>query len=276
MTWNTIQKLVVCLAICITLSMPAMAIFGLGDIVFDPTNFEEAVQQLLQMEQQYEQLVRTYQQIRSQYEHMVRMSQRVPVNQNARYRARATPWRSTTASNVYGTTGGWVNGINSGSGVLAGYQAATSRLKDYGSALNGIPDDQLDRLKTNYATVELADSANIHAIDTVGRLRANAPSVERAILDLEDDALSPADNMNTEIAVLNKINAANMIALRNQQDANKLLVTLAESQLVQNKLARDAEAQAINAHIRFRSEGKAILNSQSAGTSAAMTAWRMP
>ena len=31
--------------------------------------------------------------------------------------------------------------------------------------------------------------------------------------------------MNTEIAVLNKINAANIVALRNTQDTNKLLVT---------------------------------------------------
>ena len=35
---------------------PAFAIFGFGDIVFDPSNYAEAIQQLLQMEQQYAQL----------------------------------------------------------------------------------------------------------------------------------------------------------------------------------------------------------------------------
>ena len=34
--------------------------------------------------------------------------------------------------------------------------------------------------------------------------------------------------MNTEVAVLNKINAANVIGLRNRQDTNKLLGALAE------------------------------------------------
>jgi hypothetical protein len=78
------------------------------------------------------------------------------------------------------------------------------------------------------------------------------------------------------VAVLNKINAANLIALRNTQDTNKLLVSLAEAQIVAAKRSRDAEAQAINQHVRFMSEGKAALASQSEGASQAMLAWRMP
>lgn len=276
MNRKTIQKLVVSALISVAITMPALAFLGIGDIVFDPSNFQQAVLQLLQMEQDYEQQLRTYQEIRNQYEHMRRMAQRVPVNMAARYRALATPWRRSSASNIYGTTGAWTAGVNSGSGVTAGYEAAISRLKDYGGALGSIPAEQLVRLKTNYATVELTDGVNLHAMETVGRLRGNAPAVERAIQDLEDDSLSAADGMNTEIAVLNKINAANVIALRGQQDANKLLVALAESQLVQAKRARDAEAEAINAHIRFRSEGNAVMAEQRAGASAAMLAWRMP
>ena len=51
---------------------------------------------------------------------------------------------------------------------------------------------------------------------------------------------------------------------------------MAEAQLVDNKRKRDAEAQAINNHMRFRTEGKAILDAQSAGASEALLAWRMP
>ena len=81
--------LVVCLLVggLLFTATPAKAIFGIGDIVFDPSNFEEAVMQLLQMEQQYAQLVQTYQTIRSQYDHMVRMARTVPVNMSTRYRA---------------------------------------------------------------------------------------------------------------------------------------------------------------------------------------------
>ena len=84
---NLIRTLVVCLAICMAFSSPALAILGLGDIVFDPSNFEEAVQQLLAMERQYEQLVQQYVVLKGQYDHMRRMAQQVPVNMTARYRA---------------------------------------------------------------------------------------------------------------------------------------------------------------------------------------------
>src|SRR6266581_8102664 len=87
------------------LAQPAFAIFGFGDIVFDPSNYAEAIQQLLQMEQQYAQLVQTYQTVRSQYDHLVWMAKRVPVNMAARYKAVSTPWRTSSAANTYGTAG---------------------------------------------------------------------------------------------------------------------------------------------------------------------------
>jgi hypothetical protein len=268
--------LVVCALFGVMLASPALAIFGLGDIVFDPSNFEEAVQQLLEMQRHYEQLVKTYQVVRNQYEQMLWMAKRVPVNMAARYRAMATPWRPSSATNTYGTTAGWISGINSGTGVSSGYSRAIQRLAEYGGALANIPADQLERVKTAYATVELTDGANLHAMETVGRLRANATAVETAIQGLEDDSLSADPAMNTEIAVLNKINAAHLIAVRNTQDTNKLLVALAEAQVVEAKRKRDAEAQAINNHIRFRTDGKAVLAAQAADASAAMLAWRMP
>ncbi len=270
------QKLVVCALLSLILAVPVFAIFGVGDIVFDPSNFEEAVQQLLQMEQQYVQLVQTYQMVRRQYDQMVWMAKRVPVNMAVRYRAINTPWRTSSAANTYGTTGGWIAGINNGLGVEAGYSAATQPLAGYGGALGNIPVDQLSRVKTNYATVELTDGANLSGMETIGRLRANTRAVEMAIQGLEDDSLSSDPDMNTEIAVLNKINAAGLITIRNTQDTNKLLVALAEQQIVDAKRKRDAEAQAINNHIRFVRDGKAVLAEQAAGASAAMLAWRMP
>jgi hypothetical protein len=124
--------------------------------------------------------------------------------------------------------------------------------------------------------VELSDGANVAAMETVGRLRANAPAVEAAIENLEADSLSSDPNMNTEIAVLNKINAAGVIALRNAQDANKLLATLAEEEIIEAKRKRDAEAQAFNNHIQFMGQGQAVMAAQAAGASQAMLNWRMP
>jgi hypothetical protein len=267
--------LVVC-ALGAHLTRSAYAILGIGDIVYDPTNYAQALQRFAQMEQQYAQLVQTYQMIRSQYNQMIWMAKQVPVNMAARYRALYTPWLASSAVNTYGTTGSWTTGINTGMGVNSGYSAATQPLGTYGASLSNIPADQLPRVKTNYATVELADGANLNAMETIGRLRANAPAVELAIQNLENDSLSSSPDMNTEIAVLNKINAADLIGVRNSQDTNKLLVALAEQQIIDAKRSRDAQAQAINNHIRFMAEGKAAMAAQGAGASEAMLAWRMP
>jgi hypothetical protein len=266
------------LVVCslVVLAGPAFAILGLGDIVFDPSNLEENIQQLLQMEQQYTQMVQTYEVVLGQYQHMVRMAMTVPVNMVARYRALATPWQFSSATNTYGTTGGWINGINTGAGVASGYLQATQSLVGYGVALGNLPADQLERVKTGYATVELTDGANRDGIATIGRLRANAPQVATAIQGLEQDSLSSSPDMNTEIAVLNKINAANVIALHGTQDTNQLLVALTEQQIIEAKRKRDAEAQAINDHARFVAEGQAVMAAQAANASSAMLAWQMP
>jgi isoleucyl-tRNA synthetase len=270
------KKILLALLIAAVLVAPALAILGLGDIVFDPTNYEEAIQEFVQLSQQYVQLVQTYQMVENQYNQMLRMAQQVPVNMIQRYQALATPWTPSTATNAYGTTSGWIAGINGGSDVMAGYTVATSPLGTYGNAFGSIPADQQDRVKKSYANVELTDGANLSGIQTVGQIRGNATGVEAAISNLENDTLSSDPSMNTEIAVLNKINAANLIDVRNTQDANKLLVAMTEQQILQAKRQRDAEAQAFNEHIQFVTNGQAVMAAQAANASSAMLAWQMP
>jgi len=48
-------------------SVPALAIFGFGDIVFDPSSYGELVSQLSQLEKQYSELVSTYEMVTNQY-----------------------------------------------------------------------------------------------------------------------------------------------------------------------------------------------------------------
>lgn len=254
----------------------AFGILGFGDIVYDPVAVANLIRQLNQMEQQYLQLVQTYQTVRSQYNQMIFMATMVPAAARARYRALMTPWHNSSATNTYGTTGAWVAAINGGSGVDSGYRQAVQQLNQYGGALSNIPSDQLDRIKTSYATIELTDGANESGMDLLGRLRADAPEVETAIQSLENDSLSTDPNLNSEVAVLNKINAADLIALRNSQDTNKLLVALTEEQIVDAKRKRDAEAAAINSHILFMGQEQGVLRAQTGDPSARMLAYRMP
>ncbi len=248
--------------------------FGFGITVFDPSVYLEAVSEVSQLIQQYNQLVQTYQMITNQYNQMLWMAKELPGNL-ARFRAIQTPWFLSAATNTYGTTGGWIGAINTGTNVFGGYQRATEQLMPYGAALANVPADQLDRLEKHYATIELTDGANQDGMETIGTLRNNAPEVEAAIQSLENDSLDSDPNYNTEIAVLEKINAATVVALRNGQDTNKLLTTVAEQQLIEAKRQRDAEVKAINTHIQLMGQGQAVLSDQSSSWTSAMLGYRL-
>ena len=73
-------------------------------VVFDPTNYANALLRYAQLQQQLAQLITTYQQIRTQYLLLLQQSQLLPVNMVARYKSLASPWLPFTAPNAYGTT----------------------------------------------------------------------------------------------------------------------------------------------------------------------------
>jgi hypothetical protein len=270
------QILVAVFCVCLLFGVTvAKAQFGFGITVFDPSVYAEAITEVTKLVQQYNQLVQTYQMITNQYNQMLWMAKMLP-GSLARFRAIPTPWFLSSATNAYGTTGGWISAINTGTNVPGGYQSATDQLLPYGAALGNVPADQLSRLQKRYATIELTDGANQDGMETVGTLRSNAPQVETAIQNLEDASLDSDPDYNTEIAVLNKINAASVITLRNGQDTNKLLTALAEQQFIQAKRQRDSEAQAVNNHISFMANEQSLLASQKAGASDAMMNFRMP
>ena len=60
------------------------------------------------------------------------------------------------------------------------------------------------------------------------------------------------DETNTEVSVLNKINAAGVLTLRTLQDSNKLLASLLEQQTIIAKQQREATTNAINTDISRR------------------------
>src|SRR5713226_7347699 len=225
-----------------------------GGVVYDPTNYHNALLRYFQLQQQLIELKNSYTQLVAQYSLAVRMARNIQ-NMPARYRAQFSNWRNTAARDLYGNTGTWVSGVNSGQlpTVSTGYQQATTQLLQYNPAmLAGMTPEELERVKAQYATVELTDGANTTAMTTIGSLRANARNIESRISNLEQDSLSGDPNLNTEVSVLNKINATNVLTLRTVQDSNKLLASLLEQQTIIAKQQREATANSINADIGRR------------------------
>jgi hypothetical protein len=256
----------------------ASAQFGFGGIVYDPTNYHNALLRYFQLEQQLIQLRNSYAQLVEQYQLARRMARNIE-NMPARYRALFSPWRNIAARDVYGNTGAWTSGANSGEfpRVAAGYEHATTQLLEYDpAALGSMTRGELERIKSQYASVELADGANTTALATIGSIRGNARTIENRISNLEEDSLSGDPNLNTEVSVLNKINAANVLTLRTVQDSNKLLASLVEQQTILSKQQREATANAINGEIARRAHLEGNLSRLTSTLTDSLENFRMP
>lgn len=248
---NSVHKKILSVVFVMTLAVGS-ASAQLGGIVYDPTNYANAVLRYNQLVQQLLQLQLTYEEIVNQYNLALRMAQNLQ-NMPARYQAVFSQWRNGAALDTYGNTGAWVTAVNSGA-LGNGYQLATTQLVPYGPAyLASMDPQELSRVQSQYASVELADGANLTAIGTIGAIRENALAIQNQMANLENDSLSADPDLNTEVSVLNKINAANMLNLRSVQDSNKLLASLLEVQIIAAKQQREATTNAINADIQRQS-----------------------
>jgi hypothetical protein len=229
----------------------ASAQLGSG-IVYDPTNYHNALLRYYQLQQHLGQLQKSYAQITNQLNLALKMATFVQ-NMPARYRALFAQWRNVASLNTFGNTGSWINGINSGllPAINTGYQKSTTQLLPYsGDHLSAMDPFELERVRSQYASVQLADGANVNAMATIGSIRGSAQDIQTQIGNLEQDSFSGDSGLNSEVSVLNKINAAGVLTLRTVQDSNKLLASLLEQQTILAKQQREATTNTINADIQ--------------------------
>src|SRR6516165_7959271 len=144
--------------------------FGSG-IVYDPTNFKNAVLRYRQLRMQLAQLQDTYNEIVNQYNLAVRMAKNIP-NMPTRYLASWSPWRFASSQDLYGNTTTWVNGVNSGvvGTVLNGY---TPQRRRSGRSLR-----HSDASTGRCEVVQAVQSSQAH--DYAGSVGKTRPARQRA------------------------------------------------------------------------------------------------
>ena len=249
-----------------------------GGIVYDPTNYHNALLRYYQLQQHLVQLQKTVAKVTSQLNLALQMAQYIH-NMPARYRAVFSQWRAFTSGDLYGNTTRWVSAVN-GAGaqsVSPAYQQAIIPFLAYNqAALSAInPSDAL-HLKSAAASLQLTDGANISALTMVGNIRANAQTVQQQIANLEQDSLSSDASLNTEVSVLNKINASNMLTLRTLQDANNLRVAALEQQVLQAKQQRDTDAANLNYAAQIRQQVTQNLAPFNSNLTQSLSSYRLP
>jgi hypothetical protein len=222
--------------------------------VFDASNFAEAVNEFDQLQQMYTTANQTRDQIIQAYNLAHYMSQ-MPQDMYQRYKAQFALWTNLNAPNTYGNTSAWIAALNTGipQQSSAGYTAAIVQVNPYPASGFGQLDPATQAtIENQYATSDLAQGTTTSALTTLGQIRSHSESLNQQISNLEADSYSNDPTEQSEMAVLGKVNAANLIQLHSQQDTNQLLAAGIQQQMVAQKQVIDSQNRTMNQAIYFQ------------------------
>ena len=182
-----------------------------GGIVYDPTNYANAVLRYGQLQQQLAQLITTYQQIRTQYLLLAEASRSsCPSTCAARYRSLASPVAAVRRPRrAYGTTAAWIADRQHRPwrrGGLRARDAAAGRRTPAPSA--GLSAEEAARVAARYDRSNSPTASVTHGLEALGRSASARRRPWRPPSAISKRTPTRRRRAcNTQIAVLNKINA---------------------------------------------------------------------
>jgi hypothetical protein len=234
---------------------PSFALFGLGDIVFDPTSYASLVSQLTTLETQYKMLKNniTHFSFKQQWQTTLHTLEnanvanmfgetagiRIALNTNSPSTS-ATAWKTATISMNSGT-----------SSYLQGQSLGSSRM-------------------SQLAMIETADSISPDCLTAVGQYRSNRTENATANSSLLSDQFDSTDSTNSEVQQLNLLNAAEAQKLSEMQAQGSLHTCLAGQMTVANMERRNAAVEDLNTAV-FVQQQRATNDTSAAGES---NTWR--
>ena len=211
---------------------PSFAIFGIGDIVFDPTSYASLVSQLTTLETQYTML-------KNNIEHFSFKQQ---------WQTTLNQLKTANVANMFGETAGINIALNSNSpsASLTGWKTATvpvnSSTSTYLAGQTVGNSTQLSQL----AMIEMADSVSPDCLTAVGQYRATRSQDQTANGSLSLQQFDTTAATNSEVQQLNLLNAAEAQKLTEMQSQGTMQVCLASQMTVANMQQRNAAAADLN------------------------------
>lgn len=210
---------------------PSFALFGLGDIVFDPTSYASLVSQLSQMETQYNMLKTNLTHFSFKQAWTTERAQltRVPFG------------------NVFGETNGMDAALtsNNPSTAQAAWQNSTEQV-DSNATTYLTTQTAGGAARSQLAMVESTDATSTACLNAVGAYNAAASANVSAESDLQSSQLDDDDDTNTEVQQLNLVNAAQAQQLVEMKQQGMLHACLAQQMATANMQQRNAAAHDLN------------------------------
>ncbi|MFC6647072.1 hypothetical protein ACFQBQ_16120 [Granulicella cerasi] len=210
---------------------PSFALFGIGDIVFDPTSYASLVSQLTTLESQYTML-------KNNVEHFSLKQQ---------WQTAMTALKSVNVANTFGETAGMTVALNGGStsaSATAWNSATTPVSSNVSSYFQGqtVGTPQMSQL----AMVEMSDAISPDCITAVGAYRAGRTQNATANSTLTANQLDGSSTTNSEVQQLNLLNAAEAQKMSEIQNQGALQACVASQMAVANMERRNAAATDLN------------------------------
>ena len=224
---------------------PCFALFGFGDIVFDPTSYAQLVSQLTT-------LSRMYTTATSQYNTMVSNLRNFSVK--TMWRTELNKLKTVHVANSYGETNGFGTALMTDSTTAANTAWQSSNV-----ALTGDTDSLLSSQTVGTSTqlsqlamIEASDAASPDCLNAVGSYRATRTNSVNAQQSLQQQQLDGTSDTNSEVQQLNLLNAGQVQQMNDQQAQGALHTCIATQLAIQNMQQRNAAAHDLNtaAYIR--------------------------
>ena len=236
---------------------PSFAIFGIGDIVFDPTSYASLVSQLTTLDTQYNML-------KNNLEHF---------SVKAQWQTALTALEHVNVANQFGETTGFTVALNTndpGQSKVAWGSATVPVNSGASSYLASQPANGSGR--SQLALIEASDAASPDCINAVGAYRAARDTNLTAETDLQAQALNGDDDTNTEVQQLNLLNAAQAQHLVELKAQGVMHACLAQQMAIQNMQQRNAAANDLNTW-GFVEQQRQTNNVNPAGSSGTWTTY---
>jgi hypothetical protein len=210
---------------------PSFALFGIGDVVFDPTSYASLVSQLSQMTTQYNMLKNNLVHFSFKQQWQTELNRMEHVN----------------VANQFGETGGFSVALNTNSPSAASTAWGNATVPVNGSASTYLASQSPNSAsRSQLAMIEASDAASPDCMNAVGAYRAARDANASAQQGLQAEQLDGGTGTNTEVQQLNLLNASQAQHLQELQAQGVIHACLAQQMAIQNLQQRNAAAQDLN------------------------------
>ncbi|MGI9070856.1 MAG: hypothetical protein ACR2JB_05920 [Bryobacteraceae bacterium] len=204
-------------------------------IVFDPTQSAHVLTEIARIVQLYNTATQTYNQIAYNAGWFTIKS---------RWLGIPTQVVNSNTRSIFGETGGWNPAVTAGINIPGVWSTATYGIHPP-PFYAGFPLGA-SSTSANIASVNVADGISQAAMLAIANSRSNQPGNDLALSNLEESSQETGRGANSEVEQLNLLTSGTVLANRQQEDANALLTTIAEQQILTNKVQRDMLADNLN------------------------------